>query len=83
VVYGREIDGTEVTFGTTGYTMNNIFVLYDRASESVWYPLSNTQLRATSGPKKGTAIEFMDKQVPMTLGAWRKLHPQTRVLLPK
>lgn len=82
MVYGREIDGKEVTFGTTGYTMNNVFVLYDRATESVWYPASETELKATSGPRKGRAIVFVDKPEPMTLGKWRSQHPSTKILLP-
>ena len=82
MVYGREVDGIEVTFGTTGYTMNNVFVLYDRAAESVWYPTGDKHLEATSGAKKGTRIEFLDKPTPIPLGQWRKAHPKTRVLLP-
>lgn len=82
MVYGREIDGIEVTFGTTGYTMNNVFVLYDRATESVWYPSSDTALEAMSGAQKGRTIPFLDKPQPMTLGEWRARHPRTKVLRP-
>lgn len=82
MVYGREFDGTPVTFGTTGYTMNNTFVLYDRASDSIWYPTDDNHLEATSGKLKGKRIEFLDKPEPMSLAEWRKLHPETKVLLP-
>jgi hypothetical protein len=44
------IDGERVEFGTTGYTMGNVFVLYDRASDSVWYPLNDNSCDAVSGP---------------------------------
>ena len=71
------------TFGTTGYTMKNVFVLYDRAAESVWYPTDREHLEATSGARKGTRIEFLEKPTPMPLGQWRKMHPKTRVLLPE
>ena len=37
----RDFDGEPVQFGTTGYTMDRIFVLYDRASDSIWYPLGD------------------------------------------
>jgi len=83
VVYGREIDDKAVMFGTTGYTMNNVFVLYDRESESVWYPTSDKHLEATSGTKQGTRIEFLDKPTPMPLRQWLNAHPKTRVLLPR
>ena len=81
VVYGREIDGKAVTFGTTGYTMNNVFVLYDREFESVWYLTDEKHLEATSGTKKGTRIELLMKPTPMPLGQWRKVNPKTRVLV--
>lgn len=81
MVYGREIDGEVTTFGTTGYTMENIFVLYDRNTESVWYPTGESHLEATSGAKRGTRIEFLDKPIPMPLSQWRKTHPNTKVLV--
>jgi len=82
VVYGRQIDGTPVTFGTSGYTMQSVFVLYDRATESLWYPTSAASLEATSGPHRGRTIPFLDKPRPMPLGEWRGLHQRTRVLGP-
>jgi len=81
VVYGREIDGKEVTFGTTGYTMNNVFVLYDRATNSIWYPLSETSLEATSGAHQGLAIPFINKPAPTTLREWHIRHPDSKVML--
>ena len=81
MVYGREIDGQAVTFGTTGYTMNNVFVLYDRRAESIWYPTDEKHLEATSGPWQGTRIEFIEKPKPMPLGDWLKAHPTAKVLL--
>ena len=47
VVYGREIDGELTTFGTTGYTYKNTFLLYDRATESMWYPLKKGEFSQT------------------------------------
>lgn len=82
VVYSREIDGEAVTFGTTGYTLNHVFVLYDRATQSVWYPLGDKALDAVSGPRMGEKIEFIEKPERMTLAQWRELHPDTKVLLP-
>lgn len=82
MVYDREMDGQAVTFGVTGYTMNDIFVLYDRATGSIWYPVDREVLQAVSGEKKGEKIEFLAKPERVTLGEWRKLHPGTRVMLP-
>ena len=82
VVYGREIDGEEVTFGTTGYTMNSTFVLYDRKTESIWYPMSPQTMDATSGPYKGKSIAYEIKPKRMSLDDWRAKHPDTLVLIP-
>ncbi len=81
MVYGREWKGRATTFGTTGYTYNNTFVLYDRASQSLWYPMDDGAFTAISGPRKSEKLPFFDKPPIMTLGEWRKLHPDTRVLL--
>ena len=81
MVYGREIDGEVTTFGTTGYTYRSVFVLYDRASESIWYPLQDGAFDAISGTRRGEQIAIIDKPRVMTLGEWRNRHPQTTVLL--
>ncbi len=81
VVYGREIDGRETTFGTTGYTYKNTFLLYDRATESVWYPSNKGEFNAISGELKGEAIPFLAEPQVMTLAEWRELHPNTKVLI--
>jgi len=81
-VYGRDLDEEPVDFGTTGYTNNNVFVLYDRKTDSVWYPLTDGTLDAVSGPKKGEKIEFIAKPKRMSLGEWKAKHPDTLVMLP-
>lgn len=78
----REFEGKALEFGTTGYTMNNIFVLYDRSSDSVWYPTSDEALEAVSGKRKGDLIEILDEPGPIRLGDWLDKHPDSGVLLP-
>jgi hypothetical protein len=80
-VYGREIEGSVTTFGTTGYTYNRVFALYDRATGSVWYPLEDGAFDAIGGPKRGAKIPFIEKPQIMRLGEWRQRHPDTDVLL--
>lgn len=77
----REIDGKVTTLGTTGYTHNNIFLLYDRESESVWYPLDDGGFDAIAGSKRGSALAFLAKPPVTTLGEWLTLHPDSLVLL--
>lgn len=78
----RQIGDKTIEFGTTGYTMNNTFVLYDRDTESVWYPLTDKTMDAVSGKRKGEAIKFVAKPELMPLGEWAKQHPDTQVLIP-
>lgn len=81
VVYGRELDNQPVTFGTTGYTYKRTFVLYDRKTESLWYPMGDHSFTAVSGPRQGEKIPYLQESGVMSLGEWRKMHPDTRVLL--
>jgi hypothetical protein len=81
-VYGREIDGRETTFGTTGYTFNSTFVLYDRETESLWYPLTDGAMTAVSGARQTQAIPFIEKPAVMVLEEWKRRHPDSLVLLP-
>jgi predicted metalloprotease with PDZ domain len=62
--------------------MEHVFVLYDRATQSVWYPGEDQTLQAVGGPRKGTSIPFLDEPAPVTLAAWLEQHPNTEVLLP-
>ena len=61
--------------------MNNVFVLYDRNTDSVWYPLTDKSFDAVSGPNKGKSLPFIEEPEVMRLHAWTKLHPDTLVLL--
>lgn len=59
----------------------NTFILYDRRTNSLWYPLDETRWTAISGPRRGETIPFIREPEPMPLGEWRKRHPDTVVLL--
>jgi len=78
----REINGQRTQFGTSGYTMEHVFVLYDRATQSVWYPGEDQTLQAVGGIRKGTSIPFLDEPAPVTLAEWLEQHPESTVLLP-
>ena len=73
------IDGERVEFGTTGYTMGNVFVLYDRTSDSVWYPLNENSFDAVSGPFKGKTLPFLEEPPVMRLHEWAAMHPDTAI----
>ncbi len=81
VVHGREKEGQVDEFGVSGYVYNNVFLIFDRRTESLWYPLDDTKWTAIGGPRKGETIPFMAEPKVVSLGEWRKKHPNTTVLL--
>jgi len=81
VVFGRTHDGQPTQFGDSGYVFKNVFVIYDRETESLWWPLTDDGWTAISGPRKGEEIPFLEKPPVVTLGEWRRQHPDTVVLL--
>ena len=81
VVHGREIKGRVEQFGVSGYVHKDVFLIFDRRTESLWYPLDHTQWTAIAGSRKGETIPFIAEPPVVTLGEWRKKHPETLVLL--
>ena len=81
MVYGRTNDGKLDAFGVSGYVYKNVFIIFDRRTMSLWYPLDDTKWTAISGPRKGETIPFIEEPAPQPLGKWRKVHPDTKVLL--
>lgn len=56
-------------------------MLYDRESDSVWYPGPAT-LEAVGGKRLGEAIPFLQEPSPMKLSEWLRQQPDSTVLLP-
>jgi len=81
VVHGRERNGSTDEFGVSGYVHKNVFIIFDRKTESLWYPLDDTQWTAISGPRKGETIPFIEEPPVIPLGQWRQKHPNTTVLI--
>lgn len=81
-MYSREHEGKEVHFGTSGFTMNNVFVLFDRETESVWYPDEDGALEAVSGQRRGDLIPAVVHPEVLKLGDWLEKHPDSKILLP-
>ncbi len=81
MVHGRRKNGQLDRFGVSGYVYKDVFVIFDRKTESLWYPLDHTKWTAVSGPRKGETIPFIAEPPVITLGEWRLKHPGTVVLL--
>lgn len=81
MVHGREHKAGVDEFGVSGYVYKDVFLIFDRRTESLWYPLDDTKWTAVSGPRKGETIPFITEPPVVKLGEWRKKHPNTVVLL--
>ena len=81
MVHGRKNQASVDEFGVSGYVYKDVFLIFDRRTESLWYPLDDTKWTAVSGPRKGETIPFIAKPLVVKLGEWRKKHPNTVVLL--
>jgi hypothetical protein len=78
LAYVRRADGLVLDFGVAGLLYNANFLLYDRATESLW-----SQLRgdALAGPLAGRRLRRIEARQE-TLASWLERHPDSRVLAP-
>jgi hypothetical protein len=77
-VYSREIDGRTLTLVPSGWTYKNTFVLYDRETETLWYPYKKGLMGI-----QGTYFKRWLEKVPSKDTSWRKWikkFPGTKIL---
>jgi len=79
-VYERSVAGEPISFGSSGYCYKKMFILYDRRTDSLWYP-TKEGLTAISGPRAGTVLKRIYVPQQMSWDQWRALHPDTMVLV--
>jgi hypothetical protein len=86
LAFERRIQGREVTFGTTGYTLptsedgkSGKPLLYDRRTRSLWLP-EDRALVCVSGELKGTSLPTRRPLERTTWSGWVARYPKTRVL---
>ena len=78
---GRDLGEHVDQFGVSGYTYRNTFIIFDRRTESLWYPLDNMQWTAISGERKGETIPFIEEPGVLPLRQWLQQYPESVVLL--
>ncbi len=76
VTYGREIDGVETTFGTSGRLLASALVMYDRATESLWTHFDG---KAVVGVLTGTELDVYGSPL-MSWADFRSTYPTGKVL---
>jgi len=77
-VYSREIDGQQLTLAPSGWTYRNTFVIYDRESETLWYPFEDGLMGI-----QGKYFKRWLKKVPSEDTYWRKWkkdYPESPIL---
>ena len=77
VVYNREIDGEEYTFGVSGKLLKNTLVMFDYETESLW-PIVYGE--AIEGELTGRKLNNIPGSQKTSWGEWKELHPDTLVL---
>ena len=76
VAFRAAVEGTELTFGTTGRLRYSNLIMYDRQTETWWQQASG---KAIAGRYAGITLELL----PVTLLSWKQAkdsHPQAEVL---
>jgi len=77
-VYSREIDGRTLTLVPSGWTYERTFVLYDRETNSLWYPYPEGL--------KGIQGVYFEKWLPKIASddtpwrEWKAKHPQSKIM---
>jgi hypothetical protein len=78
VVYDRQYDDDTLSFEASGALKEAALVMRDRETDSWWSVMT---AEAIDGTMKGAPLKEMAVGVKTTWGEWRKLHPDSRVLL--
>lgn len=79
VVFERETGGRVLTFGVSGLLFQSNVLLYDHQSDSLWSQLGGVSIAGSSADATLRPVVSLET----TWGAWRKAHPDTRVLSPE
>ena len=83
VVNNREVDGRILTFAASGWTYENIFVLWDHETGSLWYPDvfsgATNRLLCIGGEHRGRRLPPFPAEI-VRWNVWVDSHSDTRIL---
>ena len=85
-MYTRVIEDSVLTLSASGWTYNNVFVLYDYETESTWYPMTDkddftTPLVCVSGLYADKKLSEIPSQ-KTNWNVWKSTHPNTKYMKP-
>lgn len=76
-MYGRTLDGQDLTFEASGGLINGTLVLQDRETDSYWPIMAG---RSVEGALDGTELPELAVARKRSWADWRREHPDTLVL---
>jgi hypothetical protein len=77
-VYSRVIDGQTLTIVPSGWTYKNTFVLYDKETQTLWYPYEKGLMGIQGKYFKKWLPELESQNTKWR--KWKKSYPKSRVL---
>ena len=77
VVYSREVEGRALLFGNTSALFQSDLVMFDHQTGSYWFQVLGEAIVGTMTGTRLTPLPAMT----ITWGEWRRLHPDTRLLV--
>ena len=77
-VYSREIEGRVLTLAPSGWTYESTFVLYDKETESLWYPDENGLVGIQGYYFRKHLAKLPSEDTRWK--DWKKKHPNTLLL---
>ena len=77
-MYSRQIDGRVLTLAPSGWTYKSTFVLYDKETETLWYPYEEG-LMGIQGRYFQRWLPEIQSQTTQWK-SWTQQYPQTEVL---
>ena len=76
MVFSRIVKDKELTFGVSGYLLDNNLVMYDHRTNTLWSQLLAQAVKGAYRPERLNLFP----SVMTSWGAWKERYPQTRVL---
>lgn len=77
VVYSRELEGETLLFGNTSALYESDLVMFDHQTGSYWFQVLGEAIVGKMTAKRLTPLPA----VTTTWGEWKRLHPDTRLLV--
>lgn len=74
-IYERETKVGEITLGTSGWTYDYTFLLYDHTTDSIWFP-NDEGLESIGGKLEGGTLAHLPFE-QLEWGEWKAKHPDT------